>query len=674
VGKLAAAHGLIGSAIHGATDGNPLLVTEILASKGNRSTSIDDLVLGRADQLGPSARAFLDFCSIIPRRVSLAQIEAQGGTDPDIAACINGGLLLADGEGLAFRHEINRRAVSDALSPLRRKHFHARELARLEQAGTSAARRLHHAVGAGDITAIRALAPEAAQAAAALGAHHEAVEAWDALLLRDEGPLDPAHGQAFAHELHVTGDVARAVEWQLRVLAIYQANGERLRQGDAMRFLSRLHYLNGDRALADETGEAAVALLEPFADTPELALAYANRAQLAMLADDPDETRYWSERAIPLVRALGRDDILATVLNNHGTGMQYCNLDRGLAHLNESIALGATTGSQEHVARALTNKSWLYRQARQLDAALAVAEEGIAYCRERDLDTWRDYMIGGQALTLLDLGRWDEARAAAEPVVLSTTNTQLMRNPAVRALALLYIRRGDGDPTELIAELREHMQRGREAPRFTSFALIVAEHAWTYNLAPAEPLALIVEAVALAHPNGSPWDRGQLWCWRRKLGDTASVPTDMPQPYVLLAQGDIAAAASTFGSHGLPFGKAQALVEGDEAQAMDGLAILDRLGADATAVRARVDLAARGMRKGIRGPRASTRTNGFGLTRREIDVLGAIDKGWTNKQIGERLFVAAKTVDHHVSSILGKLGARTRGEAAALAREAGLFP
>ncbi|WP_066823565.1 helix-turn-helix transcriptional regulator [Sphingomonas mali] len=673
VGKLAAAKGLIGSAIHDATDGNPLLVTEILANKGSRSTSIDDLVLARADLLDPPARAFLDFCSIVPRRVSLAQIEAQGATDRDIAACVDAGLLLADGEGLAFRHEITRHAVAAALSPLARKQLHARELARLDQAGASAARRLHHAVGAGEMAAIRALAPEAARTAAALGAHHEAVAAWDALLSRDEQPLDPAHGQAFAHELHVTGDLASAVEWQRRVLAIYEADGDRLRQGDALRFLSRLHYLNGDRALADQTGEAAVAALEPYSHTPELALAYANLAQLAMLADDPDETLRWSERAIPIARALGRDDILATVLNNYGTGMQYDDLERAMALLDESIALGAATGSQEHVARAFTNKSWLLRQARRLDAALAVAAEGVAYCRERDLDTWRDYMIGGQALTLLDLGRWDEARATAEPVVSSTTNTYLMRNPAVRAMAMLNIRCGDADPSELIAELHEHMARGREAPRFSSLALIVAEHAWTCALPPDEPLALLAEAAALIHRNGSPWDRAQIWYWRRKLGDDTAAPPNLPSPYAQLGQGKVAAAAAAFADQAMPFGQAQALIEGDDAQAMDGLAILDRLGASAWATRARSDLATRGMRKGVRGPRASTRRNSFGLTRREIDVLGAIDKGWTNRQIGEQLFVSAKTIDHHVSSILGKLGARTRGEAAALAREAGLL-
>ncbi|WP_240047616.1 LuxR C-terminal-related transcriptional regulator [Sphingomonas panacisoli] len=471
----------------------------------------------------------------------------------------------------------------------------------------------------------------------------------------------------------MTGELAHAVAWQKRAFAAYEAAGDLLLQGDALRFLSRLHYLNGDRALADQAGEAAVASLEAYPGTPELTLAYANRAQLAMLADDPDETVRWSELALPIARALGRDDIVATVLNNYGTGIQYADLDRAMALLDESIALGIATGSQEHVARAYTNKSWLLRQARRLDLALAVANEGVAYCRERDLDTWRDYMIGGLALTLLDLGRWDEAEATAEPVVSSTTNTHLMRNPAVRAMTLLHIRRGDSDPAELIAELREHMARGREAPRFSSLALIVAEQAWTYDLPSPEALALLAEATDLACHNGSPWDRALLWMWQRKLGGETIQPDDLPLPFDHLARGAIGEAATAFSSYAMPFGEAQTLVEGDEAQALEGLAILDRLGAAATASRTRAELATRGMRKGVRGPRASTRANSFGLTRREIDVLGAIDKGWTNKQIGERLFVSAKTVDHHVSSILGKLGARTRGEAAARARDEDLI-
>jgi DNA-binding NarL/FixJ family response regulator len=45
-------------------------------------------------------------------------------------------------------------------------------------------------------------------------------------------------------------------------------------------------------------------------------------------------------------------------------------------------------------------------------------------------------------------------------------------------------------------------------------------------------------------------------------------------------------------------------------------------------------------------------------------VLALIREGHGNAEIAARLSISAKTVDHHVSAILGKLGARTRHEAA----------
>jgi DNA-binding NarL/FixJ family response regulator len=47
-----------------------------------------------------------------------------------------------------------------------------------------------------------------------------------------------------------------------------------------------------------------------------------------------------------------------------------------------------------------------------------------------------------------------------------------------------------------------------------------------------------------------------------------------------------------------------------------------------------------------------------------MEVLDLIAEGLRNAEIGKRLFVSSKTVDHHVSAILGKLGLRTRTEAA----------
>jgi two-component system, NarL family, nitrate/nitrite response regulator NarL len=61
-----------------------------------------------------------------------------------------------------------------------------------------------------------------------------------------------------------------------------------------------------------------------------------------------------------------------------------------------------------------------------------------------------------------------------------------------------------------------------------------------------------------------------------------------------------------------------------------------------------------------------------GLTRRELQVVRLIDEGLSNKEIAGRLCIEVPTVKSHVHSILGKLGVRRRGEAAARIRAAAM--
>jgi DNA-binding CsgD family transcriptional regulator len=121
---------------------------------------------------------------------------------------------------------------------------------------------------------------------------------------------------------------------------------------------------------------------------------------------------------------------------------------------------------------------------------------------------------------------------------------------------------------------------------------------------------------------------------------------------------------------------AEAKLNGDPAgaiaEARAALALFDRLGARRDADRAAALL--RGL--GIRVRTGAARAAGQPgvrlalLSRREGEVMTLVAEGLSNSEIAGRLFISPKTVEHHVSSILGKLGLRTRSEVAAWAAHA----
>jgi DNA-binding NarL/FixJ family response regulator len=116
---------------------------------------------------------------------------------------------------------------------------------------------------------------------------------------------------------------------------------------------------------------------------------------------------------------------------------------------------------------------------------------------------------------------------------------------------------------------------------------------------------------------------------------------------------------------GCPYEAALALASSEDPERqVDGLFRLQQLGAWSTAEVVAKQLRESGIQGLPRRPRGSTRENPAHLTDRETEVLALLAEDLRNVDIGARLHISPKTVDHHVSSILGKLGVSSRQQAA----------
>lgn len=71
-----------------------------------------------------------------------------------------------------------------------------------------------------------------------------------------------------------------------------------------------------------------------------------------------------------------------------------------------------------------------------------------------------------------------------------------------------------------------------------------------------------------------------------------------------------------------------------------------------------------------RRPQPGTLANPAGLTDRQLEILRLVTAGLSNAEIARQLVVSPRTVDHHVSAVLQKLGVPTRRDAAAWAADA----
>jgi predicted ATPase/DNA-binding CsgD family transcriptional regulator len=681
VKELAERRGLDGGELFRITGGNAYFVTELVEAGDGVAMpgTIRDAILVRADRLNGPDRAVLSAASIFPDGFDQMSIETMCGHNAhtSLQSCINSGLMSQIGSAFSFRHEITRQAIEQSLSPVHRRSLNAKALAILRNISkVPIARLIHHAKEAQDIDAICELAPQAAKEAASLGAHRQAVSHYQ-LALEHAPVFEEAKRAAlyadYAFECHLIGEVERAILAQQNALALHRRLGASLNEGKSLRWLSRLSYLAGNRKDSDRYGIEAVKLLETLPPGAELAMAYSNLSQLGMLAGNAESASDYGYRAITLAESveINRPDILCHALNNVGTAILWRNPDQARQYLGRSLEIALANQFEDHAARGYTNRGWIEFHLHSVADAEDFLERGIAYCIERDLDTWRDYMAGEQAELFIYLGRWSEAEQVARRVVDNLNAAPLSLYPNVLALAVLGTRRGE--PVEaLLEDLGRFLDEGLELQRLAPYAELIAERAWLELDDKERAVNLLDQAVALSTDDIS---ISTLLIWKSKLGQKVVAGPEFRGDSVVqqMLTGEWEAAANAWRERQSPYWHALALLDGGDDALYRALDVFEALGALAVAQHVRAMIRKRLGRVAPRGPRATTKANPAGLTKREMDVLHYVESGKSNNEIATSLFVSAKTVDHHVSSILAKLKARTRTEAAFLARSRGFL-
>jgi DNA-binding CsgD family transcriptional regulator len=667
------------------TGGNPFFLTEILAAADDAiPATVGDAIQARVARLPSGARAVLDIVAVLGSQTDYELLTTVAGPVYDeIAACVAGGLLRQD-EHLTFRHELVRESVIGTIEPPRRRMLHRRVLAAMSERPDhdhDLAALAHHAEEAGDAAAVLRYARAAADQASALHAHREAAAQY-ARVLRFGAELEDRERatllEARSTACYLSAHAEDALAARLAALAIWRQLEDRLREGETLRWLSRLYWNNGQGEQAAAAAEAALSVLETMPPGPQLAMAYSNLSQLRMLAYDHRAAIALGERAIALSECLGHEETLIHALCNVGTARASLDSNRrhGVREIERSLNLAIAGGFVDHAGRAFANLAYQAIKDLRLEEADRRLHASLSYITKHDLEAYHLNLIASRATLQCARGGWDAALADCAEVLRRSVLLPGPRTEALRVRGLILARRGEQRAAataldaarELALGTNELQQLGPVFLARAEAALLAGDRA----IAAQEARQVAV----LIRERGYPWIKGEL-AWLLWQAGECDVPgSDIAQPYRFQFAGDWEAAAAAWDALGCPYQAALATIKVDDANLARGaLERLELLGARPAVRIARqrlLDLGVSDLPAIRRGPQRSTRDHPAGLTRREAEVLALLVAGLSRPEIARYLYVTTKTVSHHLSAIYVKLGVKTRLEAISAAARLGI--
>jgi DNA-binding CsgD family transcriptional regulator len=637
------------------TSGNPFLVTELLAAQQVLPDSVTASVELRMAALSDAGRAAVERAAVTPRRERLALFA---GLDAGVDDAVAAGLLVVDEGYVSFRHELVRLAAAAGLPPSRAQARHREVIERLGPDAPPAVL-AHHADAAGDIDAAVTWHAVAAEQAERRGATRQAVDHLArAVQLIDDGARGELRDllRRWSRAAAVAVGDAAACGPARRVVAL--GDDDPVRRADDMSWLSRVVTSDTETAL---WLDRALSELRGQGQTRERATAVAYRAADLMLARRLEQSVVAADEA--LRTAEHADDVKSAVwaLQARGCALLLRGDEAGVADLQRAIDLAVAAGLVREAAHAHMNLVSAAGEACRYDLVASCSDAALAYATEHDAEAQASYLRAWLARCAFEQGRWSEATGWIDQVldpggasiVPATVLAQSLRGR-------LRARRGDPGAWPVLVAAYDLARETELLQRLVPAVAARAEARWLRGDVDDASDGL-ASTYRMAWDLNHSWAIGELGFWMWRHGHLDEIDQRAAAPYARHVAGDVTGAAATWSALGRPYDAAEAWSDStDEADVRRAHETFVSLGARPAAARAARRLRDMGVRSIPRGRYGAAKSHPQGLTARETDVLGLVRDGLTDSEIAVRLHLSTKTVSHHVSAVLRKVGVASR--------------
>ncbi|WP_279340417.1 ATP-binding protein [Sphaerisporangium perillae] len=720
--------------IYQRSEGIPLFVEALMERDDDCSVpeSLQDLIIGSVERLPEETQRLLRIAAAGGNRVGhellaavadLSDVDLENALRPAIA----GNVIQVDGRAYAFRHSLIREAVHEEMLPGEHNRIHARFAEeidrdrRLVPPGRAAIEIAHHWYSARDHLWALISAWEAAEKAAHAFAYTEQIQLLERVLsLWDRVPdaaerigADHTKVLELASEAAVIcGEIERGLKFVKGALAELDETTEPDRVAHLLIRRAQLKSDRGRRGGLDDLRYAERLVSGASAARTQV---LTRLGSWLMFTNQTVEGTALTQEALGIARNIGDECLEAELLTNLALGQSLDgDLEATLRTNERAMEIGAKIDSGRIILRALANNVDALNNLGRSEEAVALALKGEKMARKYGRSRVSGAFIANNRAEALEaLGRWDETVDTVEQA-LALDPPPKIRGHLLRMHGEIAAGRGEAELLEhlLVKVGAFHNERDEYAQEWiTNLRLLVKLHLLRGR--PVEALDVVEE---MLEASGQPHSNKAMLGWRamaqarmvcdlaatvaperalavaaRAEASEATMTSDGPvaDAFRLMFVRDYDAAAAAWEHLGRSYWRAMALAQAGSARAKagdrDGAAarlrgaypIAVALGArpllgeiEALARRAGVMLTTAPAENGHGGQNGSAVAE---LTPRELEVLRLVALGRSNRDIAGELFISAKTVSVHVSNILGKLGASTRGEAAAAAHRLALL-